>query len=75
MGSRSDVGRSGRGALLTVVERKSRWTCMARLPSKESEAVADALINVLRPYKEQVKPVTLDNDNEFAQHVNVSEAL
>ena len=48
---------------------------MARLPSKESEAVADALINVLRPYKEQVKPVTLDNDNEFAQHVNVSEAL
>ena len=48
---------------------------MARLPSKQSEVVAEALINVLRPYKEQVKTVTLDNGNEFAQHVNVSKAL
>ena len=69
------LGGQGRGAVLTVVERKSRWTCMARLPSKQSEVVAEALINVLWPYKKQVKTVTLDNGNEFAQHVNVSKAL
>ena len=69
------LGGQGGGALLTVVERKSRWTCMARLPSKQSEVVAEALINLLRPYKKQVKTVTLDNGNEFAQHVNVSKAL
>ena len=69
------LGGQGGGALLTVVERKSRWTCMARLPSKQSEVVAEALINLLRPYKKQVKTVTLDNGNEFAQHANVSKAL
>ena len=45
------LGGQGGGALLSVVERKSRWTCMARLPSKQSEVVAEALINVLWPYK------------------------
>ena len=45
---------------------------MARLPSKHSEVVAEALINVLWPYKKRGKTVTLDNGNEFAQHVNVS---
>lgn len=69
------LGGQGGGALLTVVERKSRWTCMARLPSKQSEVVAEALINLLRPYKKQVETVTVDNGNEFAQHVNVSKAL
>ena len=44
------------GALLTVVERKSRWICMTRLPSKQSEVVAEALINVLRPYKNRSEP-------------------
>lgn len=69
------LGRQGGGALLTIVERKSRWTCMARLPSKQSEVVAEALINLLRPYKKQIETVTVDNGNEFAQHVNVSKAL
>ena len=69
------LGGQGGGALLTIVERKSRWTSMARLPSKQSEVVAEALINLLRPYKKQVATVTVDNGNEFAQHVNVSKAF
>jgi IS30 family transposase len=69
------LGGQGGGALLTVVERKSRFTCMARLPSKQSEVVADALIEILRPYKKQVETVTVDNGNEFAQHVSVGKAL
>jgi len=50
------LGGQGGGALLTVVERKSRWICMTRLPSKQSEVVAEALINVLRPYKNRSEP-------------------
>ena len=68
------LGGQRGGALLTVVERKSRWTCMARLPSKQSEVVAEALINLLRPSKKEVKTVRLNNGKEFAQHVNVSKA-
>lgn len=69
------LGGQGGGALLTVVERKSRFTCIARLPSKQSEVVAEALIEILRPYKKQVETVTVDNGNEFAQHLKVSKAL
>ena len=69
------LGGQGGGALLTVVERKSRFTCIARLPSKQSEVVAEALIEILRPYKKQAETVTVDNGNEFAQHLNVSKAL
>ena len=59
------LGGQGGGALLTVVERKSRFTCIARLPSKQSEVVAEALIEILRPYKKQVETVTVDNGNGF----------
>jgi IS30 family transposase len=69
------LGGQGGGALLTVVERKSRFTCIARLPSKQSEVVTEALIEILRPYKKQVETVTVDNGNEFAPHLKVSKAL
>ena len=59
------LGGQGGGALLTVVERKSRFACIARLPSKQSEVVAEALIEILRPYKKQVETVTVDNGNGF----------
>jgi IS30 family transposase len=34
-----------------IVDDKSRFTCIAQLPFKQSEVVADALIEILRPYK------------------------
>jgi IS30 family transposase len=48
---------------------------MARLPTKQSEVVADVLIEILGPYKVQVEAVTVDNGNEFDQHVRVGKAL
>ena len=69
------VGGYRGGALVTVVERKSRFTCIASVPSKHSHVVADALIALLRPFKGRVKTLTVDNGNEFAQHLKVSKAL
>ena len=37
--------------------------------------MADALIDLLQPFKGQVETPTVDNGNEFAQHSKISKAL
>lgn len=62
--------KSGRKALLTIVDRKSRYTCIA-LVDKSSDAVAAATVDALHPHAAITKSVTNDNGAEFQR----SEAL
>lgn len=69
------MGGHGGGGLLTLVERKSRFTRIERVVSKHADHVADILIGALDDLKEQVHTLTMDNGNEFAQHERVAQAL
>jgi IS30 family transposase len=69
------IGRKHKGALLTLVERKTKLTLIRRLPKKQAHLVAEAAIDLLNPYEEKVCTITSDNGQEFAHHEYIKEHL
>ena len=69
------IGRGHQGVLVTLVERKSRYTLAAPLPRRTSNLVGQAMIDLLRPHKERCKTITLDNGKEFADHEFIAKCL
>ncbi len=62
------IGKGHRGALVTLVERKSLYTVIRAVLRKTAEAVRDAVTEGLMPHKNQVHTITYDNGREFADH-------
>jgi IS30 family transposase len=69
------IGKGHRGALVTLVERKSRYTLAMQVNSKHSEGVTQAILEMLRPHKAQCLTLTFDNGKEFAEHAFIAKAL
>ena len=69
------MGRPRTGALVSVVERRSRYTVLGKVPSKQAEHVAAATIALLAPHKGHTQTITADNGKEFAHHATISQAL
>ena len=69
------IGKDHIGALVTVVDRKSKFALIRNVPSKHAEVVTQALVEMLEPIKPIVKTITSDNGKEFAYHKIVSETL
>jgi|SRR6476469_8906198 len=69
------IGKNHRGILLTLVERKSRYTLACQLDSRRSAGVTQAVIALLRPHKRQCHTLTFDNGKEFAEHAFIAQCL
>ena len=69
------IGKHHEGAIVTLVERKSRFMVCKHVVNKTKHLVADAIIEALTPYVEGVNSITFDNGLEFAGHEQVAEAL
>jgi len=69
------VGKDHKGFLVTVVDRKSKFTIIKYVASKHAEVVTEALIEMLTPMKGITKTITSDNGKEFAYHKQVSDKL
>jgi len=69
------IGKGHSGAIVSLVERVSRYTLLRRLPGKHAGPVRDAIIDLLTPFKEHVFTITKDNGLEFAKHEEVAKAL
>ena len=68
--------RKGKGALLTMAERVSRYTIIAKLDEKTSSQTNLALSFALSKYpKGLVKSTTYDNGLEFAGHKEVNNVI
>jgi len=61
--------------LVTVVDRKSKFTLIDKVQSKHADRVTKALINMLTPIKPILKTITSDNGKEFAYHKIISNEL
>jgi len=66
-------GRKKQQAIVTITERKARFTLMQKVSQKTSWEVGDALIALLQPYP--VFTLTVDNGKEFTEHQRVAQAL
>jgi IS30 family transposase len=69
------VGKGRERYLVTLVERKSRFTLFTMVESKRAAVVADAIVDLLQPYQEQTLTITFDNGKEFAEHERIAETL
>lgn len=59
------MGKDGRHCLLTLVERKTRWTRIIKLPARQVDEVNKALAREIRRGVVKIKSLTLDNGTEF----------
>lgn len=69
------IGKNHRQAIVSIVERKSGLTLIRKVERKTAEAVSDAMIALLKPYRKQVHTITSDNGREFAGHKKIAGAL
>jgi IS30 family transposase len=69
------IGAEGKGAILTIVERKTKFLFMEKLKGKNAKELAKSMVNKLLPYKNSIKTITSDNGTEFAEHQYISHKL
>lgn len=69
------VGKNNKGAIVTLVERKSAFTLMAKLTGRNAGELARTVVNLMAPYKEKVFSITSDNGSEFARHQHIAQKL
>src|SRR5204862_5863031 len=68
-------GRYWRTGLVTLVERTSRYTLLARLPSKCARITAATITRCFAELNQRPCSLTLDNGQEFAHHYHITRAL
>ena len=66
------IGKNHQQAVLSAVERVSKFTILKKLPRKTSQLTTKALVDALADYKKVVHTLTSDNGSEFAGHEAVS---
>lgn len=71
----SIIGSNHKGAITSMVERKTKLTRLALLTSPTREATTAAIIKALKNINNKVITLTSDNGKEFAGHQEISEAL
>jgi IS30 family transposase len=68
------LGKGNQGAVVTLTERKSRFTLLRRVASKQADKVAAVIIQLLRWVDHRIT-ITADNGKEFTNHVQISRQL
>ena len=69
------IGARKQGAIVTLVERKSRFTLLKQVARRTAVAVEDAILDLLVPYQADTHTITFDNGKEFANHQSIAEKL
>ena len=68
------IGNKHRGAMVTLTERKSRFTLVRKVTQKSAELVTQAVIDSLS-WVHHLETITADNGKEFAGHQKISKEL
>lgn len=69
------IGKNHKGALVTLVERKSLYTVIGGVARKTAAAVRAAIVAGLTLHKNRVHTLTYDNGKELAEHEQIAKAL
>ena len=69
------IGRYHHQAIVTIVDRHSKFTLMKKVPAKQADMVTNAIVQLLTPVKDYVHTITSDNGKEFSYHEDVSKSL
>ena len=68
-------GAHHRGFLVTLVERRSKYTLIGQVKHKTAADVTAEIVRLLAPHKERVQTITYDNGREFSAHELINEGI
>jgi len=69
------IGKDHQGAIVTLVDRKSKFSLMKIVKSKQADVVTKAIIELLYPIRKLVRTITSDNGKEFSYHEQIANVL
>jgi len=69
------IGKGHQQAVVSITERKSRYTLIQKVKRKTAQCVSNAIINLLSPFSKKVHTLTSDNGKEFAEHKTIANKL
>ncbi len=69
------IGKGHQQAIVSLTERKSRYTLIQKVERKTAQCVTNAIISLLKPFSEYVITMTSDNGKEFADHKTIASKL
>jgi IS30 family transposase len=69
------VGKNHQGALVTLVDRKSKLTLIGKVDRYTAEAVEKTIVSLMELLPRRNYTLTVDNGKEFASHESVAETL
>lgn len=69
------IGKNHRQAIVSIVERKTGFTLIRKVERKTAQAISQAMIGLLKPYRKKVHTITSDNGKEFAGHEDIANKL
>ena len=69
------LGKQGTGAIVSLVERKSKLYLIRKVPAKTAADVGRAMVGMLWRYRGHVRTITADNGAEFCAHALVADKL
>ena len=69
------IGAGMQGAIVTLVDRKSRFTLLKQVPNRTATVVENAILDLLMPYQSSTHTITFDNGKEFANHQSFAKKL
>jgi len=69
------IGKSHHQAIVTLVDRNSKFTLMKKVEAKQARVVTDAIVHLLKPIQEYTLTITSDNGKEFSYHEEIAQTL
>jgi IS30 family transposase len=69
------VGKGHQGVLISMVERKSRYTVLGHARAKRKDLVATEIITKMKCHRTECMTITYDNGREFTDHHRMAKAL
>jgi IS30 family transposase len=69
------IGKGHHQAIVSLTERKARLALLKKVERKTSQAVADAVIELMKTLPVQIHTITADNGKEFADHERIARDL
>lgn len=69
------IGKNRKHAIVSLVERKTKFTILKKVNQKTAQNVSKATIEALQHYNNSVLSITADNGSEFAYHEEIAEKL
>lgn len=69
------IGANHKGAIVSLVDRKSKYNWLYLVSHKDKEKVKEAITHCLKDLKAHIHTLTSDNGKEFASHKEISKEL